>query len=40
MIRWLRERAVTLRDQLVDDGGYLLVVFGVLALLMWLGIYG
>ena len=40
MIHWLRERVSTLRDQLVDDGAYLVVVFGVLALLVWLGIYG
>jgi len=40
LIHWLRARAETLRDQLVEDGAYVLVVFGVLALLMWLGVYG
>lgn len=40
MIHWLRERAETLRDQLVEDGAYVLVVFGVLALLVKIGVYG
>ncbi len=40
MIHWLKIRAETLRDQLVEDGAYVLVVFAVLALLMWLGLYG
>ena len=40
MIHWFRARAETLRDQLVDEGAYLIVVFGVLAVLVWLGLYG
>lgn len=40
MIHWLRARAAHLRDQLVDDGAFVLFWFGVLALAVWLGVYG
>ena len=40
MIHWLRARAETLRDQLVEDVAYWAVLFGVLALLVKIGLYG
>ena len=40
MTRWLRDRAETLRDQLVEDGAYWLVLIAVLAVATRVGVFG